>query len=69
MPFGFGKKDHEKPEYKFDIKYVGGHKAFPKGKDTNMLLFTDRLEINKPNLVIPYKSITNQKDNKRKPKG
>ena len=59
MPFGIGKKDQEKPEHKFDIKYVGGHKAFPKGKDTDMLLFIDRLVINKPNLIIPYKSITN----------
>ncbi len=56
MPFGFGKK-HEKPEQKFDIKYVGGHKAFPKGKDTEVLIFPDRLEI-KAGIIIPYSSIT-----------
>jgi hypothetical protein len=64
MPFGFGGKKEpkvEKPEYKFEVKYLGGHKAFPakKSMDTHMLVYSDRIDLDKPlNLNIPYSSIT-----------
>lgn len=60
MPFGFGKKDEgEKPELKLEAKYVGGHKMYPKSTDTKVLIYSDRLEVEKLNLKIPYASMTN----------
>jgi hypothetical protein len=62
MRFGLGRtqEDKEKPEFKFDAKYVGGHKMFPKSVDTAILLFNDRMEIEKLNhLKVNYKSMTN----------
>jgi hypothetical protein len=63
MPFGLGKKQEgqeEKPEAKFDAKYIGGHKMFPKATDTKVLIFGDRIEVEKLNhLKVPYKSMTN----------
>jgi len=40
------------------VKYISGHSMHPKEKDTQALFFVDRLEINKPNIIIPYASIT-----------
>jgi hypothetical protein len=63
MPFGFGKKQgdqQDKPEFKFEAKYIGGHKMYPKPTDTRVLLFNDRIEVEKLNhLKVAYKSITN----------
>ncbi len=64
MPFGFGGKKEpevEKPEYRFEVKYLGGHKAFPakKSVDTKISVYSDRIDIEKPlNLNIPYSKIT-----------
>jgi hypothetical protein len=49
----------EKPSERLDAKYIGGHKAFPKSKNTNVLIFSDKIEVEKLGLSIPYKSITN----------
>jgi hypothetical protein len=62
MPFGFGKKQEEqvKPDFRFEAKYVGGHKMYPKPADTKVLLFNDRLEVEKlSHLKVAYKSMTN----------
>lgn len=60
MPFGFGKKDDtEKPEIKFDAKYLGGHELYPKSTDTKVLIFKDRLEMEKLNLQVKYSAMTN----------
>jgi hypothetical protein len=58
MPFGFS-REQEKPEAKFDVKYIIGHKMFPKSKDTKILIFPDMLEIEKLQLKIPYRSFIN----------
>lgn len=47
-----------KPLAKFDVKYIGGHQAYPKGKDTQVFFFTEGFEINDPEISIPYSSIT-----------
>jgi hypothetical protein len=56
-------KDHnqqkEEPECQYDVKYIGGHPAFPKSHDTKVLIFKDRLELEEPYIVIPYDTITN----------
>lgn len=41
------KQELQKPEIKFDAKYLGGHKAYPTRKEVKvkMLIFTDRVEI------------------------
>jgi hypothetical protein len=62
MPFGFDKKQEEqdRPEFKFEAKYIGGHKMYPKPTDTKVLLFSDRVEVEKLNhLKVAYKSMTN----------
>jgi hypothetical protein len=51
--------DLEKPVEKVDAKYIGGHKAFPKSKDTSVLIFSDKIEVEKLGLSIPYKSMIN----------
>jgi hypothetical protein len=43
---------------KFDVKYIGGHQAYPNGQDTQAFFFTDGLEINNPEISIPYSCIT-----------
>jgi hypothetical protein len=37
-----------KPIAKFDVMYIGGHQAYPKGKDTQAFFFVDGFEINEP---------------------
>lgn len=61
MPFGFGgKKDEgEKPEVKYDAKYIGGHKVYPKSTDTKVLIYKDKIVVEKLNLEVPYLSMTN----------
>lgn len=59
MPFGFGKKDEgEKPETKFDARYLGGHKMYPKATDTKVLIYKDKVEVEKLNLQVPYTAMT-----------
>jgi hypothetical protein len=48
-----------KPDYKFGAEYMGGHKAFPKKKDTDLLIFHDRIILDKMGLEIPFRSMTN----------
>ncbi|HSA74238.1 MAG TPA: hypothetical protein VLD84_09825 [Nitrososphaeraceae archaeon] len=42
-----------------EIKYLGGHKAYPRPTDTEMFFYDERIEIEDPHLVIPYSSINN----------
>jgi hypothetical protein len=39
--------------------YVGGHKAFPKKSHTKVGIYSDRLELTNPSILIPYSSIKN----------
>ena len=64
MPLGFRRKkeepETEKSEYKFDVKYLGGHKAFPSKKSikTKIFVYAERIDIDAPfNLNIPYSQI------------
>jgi hypothetical protein len=59
MPFIKRSGQQEKPDYKFGAEYMGGHKAFPKKRDTDLLIFRDRIILDKLNLDIPFRSITN----------
>jgi hypothetical protein len=42
-----------------DVKYMGGHKAYPRPTDTQMSFYDDRIELGNPNLVIPYSAMKN----------
>ena len=52
---------NNKPEVTFHAKYLGGHKAYPirKAMDVKILVFSDRLEVEKLFLTIPYSKMTN----------
>ena len=41
------------------VKYLGGHKAFPTHTNTKMYFYYDRVEIDNPKLVIPYRHMQN----------
>ena len=41
------------------IRYLGGHKAFPTPADTKMHFYYDRVEIDNPKLVVPYRHMQN----------
>jgi hypothetical protein len=41
------------------IGYLGGHKAFPTPTDTKMHFYYDRVEIDNPKLVVPYRHMQN----------
>ncbi|HVE38089.1 MAG TPA: hypothetical protein VNA18_07850 [Nitrososphaeraceae archaeon] len=41
------------------IRYLGGHKAFPTYTDTKMHFYYDRVEIDIPKLVVPYRHMQN----------
>ena len=41
------------------IRYLGGHKAFPTPTDTKMHFYYDRVEIDNPKLVVPYRHMQN----------
>jgi hypothetical protein len=71
MDFGFGLKEKkekekqgvQKPEIKFDAKYMGGHNAYPTRKEvkTKILVFADRIEIYSKMfiLTVKYNQMTN----------
>jgi hypothetical protein len=42
-----------------DMKYIGGHKAYPSSTNTKMYFYKDRIQIGNPDLTIPYSAITN----------
>jgi hypothetical protein len=41
------------------IQYMGGHKAYPSPSSTTMHFYEDRIEVDSPKLVIPYRSMKN----------
>ena len=41
----------------YDAKYVGGHVEYPKSLNCRLNVFYDRIELENPNLVIPYSSM------------
>lgn len=41
------------------IRYLGGHKAFPTPTDTKINFYYDRVEIDNPKLVVPYRHMQN----------
>ena len=41
------------------VKYLGGHKAFPRPTDTKMHFYHDRVEIDNPKLIVPYRYMQN----------
>jgi hypothetical protein len=41
----------------YHAKYVGGHVEYPKPMDCRVNIYNDRIEVNHPNLVIPYMSM------------
>ena len=47
--------------YFYYIKYMGGHKAYPSPSGTRMYFYEERIEVDSPKLVIPYRSIKNIK--------
>lgn len=53
------KQKPEKPLGGYYAKYIGGHSKFPKSKDTDVWIYSDKIAIAPFNLVIPYSSITN----------
>ena len=48
----------ENPHFYY-IKYLGGHKAFPAPTCTKMHFYPDRVEIDNPQLIVPYKNMQN----------
>ena len=69
MVFGLGdkkekdKQEIQKPQDRFDAKYLGGHKAYPakKPKGVKINLFVDRIEVHGDKFLfnIPYSQMTN----------
>jgi hypothetical protein len=45
--------------YFYFVRYLGGHKAFPTPTDTKMHFYYDRVEIDNPKLVVPYRNMQN----------
>src|SRR5688500_10780594 len=41
----------------YDVKYMGGHVEYPKPTHCRLILYEDRIEIQNPDLVVPFKSI------------
>jgi hypothetical protein len=48
----------ENPDFYY-IKYLGGHKAFPTPTDTKMHFYQDRIEIDNPKMIVPYRFMQN----------
>ena len=48
----------ENPDFYY-IKYLGGHKAFPTPTDTKMHFYLDRIEIDNPKMIVPYRFMQN----------
>ena len=44
--------------YKY-VGYMGGHVEYPKPLECTVYLYHDRIELENPNLIIPYKRMTN----------
>ena len=42
----------------YDLKYMGGHVEYPKPSNCKFYLYENRVEIENPDLVIPYNAIT-----------
>jgi len=42
-----------------DVKYMGGHVEYPKPSNCRLYFYNDRIELEDPNLIIPYESIFN----------
>ncbi len=42
-----------------DIQYIGGHKAYPSSTDTKTYIYNDQVEIENPQLTIPFSAMTN----------
>ena len=60
MPWFGGRAGGVQPDYEFDAEYMGGHKAYPKKRDVKVLIYEDRLVIEKGlDLEIPFGSISN----------
>jgi hypothetical protein len=58
MPL-FRKSGKEEPDYKFDAEYMGGHKIYPKKRDTEVLVYQDRISLKKLDLDITFESMKN----------
>jgi hypothetical protein len=43
----------------YSVKYLGGHKAFPTPSNTKIYFYYDRVEIDNPKVVIPYRQMQN----------
>lgn len=48
----------ENPDFYY-IKYLGGHKGFPTPTDTKIHFYQDRVEIDNPKLIVPYRYMQN----------
>jgi hypothetical protein len=59
MPLIKRRGQQEKPDYKFGAEYMGGHKAYPKKRDTDVLIFHDRIVLDKLQIDIPFSSMAN----------
>jgi hypothetical protein len=50
----FRRGAQEKLDCKFDAEYMGGHRAYPKKRDTEILIYHDRIILKKLELNIPF---------------
>lgn len=57
--FGKKKKQDQQGNPLYVAKYVGGHKMFPKSRDVEVTLLSDKIKITGVNFEIPYSTITN----------
>ena len=57
--FGKKKKQDEQGNPVYVAKYVGGHKMFPKSRDVEVTLLSDKIKITGVDFEIPYSTITN----------
>jgi len=49
-------RKNQKPQDRFDAKYLGGHKAYPakKPKDVKINLFVGRIEVHSDNFFLTF---------------
>jgi hypothetical protein len=52
-------EEEEISDYVVPMEYIGGHKAYPKKCGTDLLIYRDRLLIEKPEITIPFASVSN----------
>ena len=52
MPL-FRRGTQEKLDCKFDAEYIGGHRAYPKKRDTEILIYHDRIILKKNRVRHP----------------